>query len=160
MWLIGLATKKEKKELEKAGYEVKVVDINAFDKLIDPTCEPAKIDKSKDVFISVWVDCNIYDDLRETIESEKADLEYKRLEELRDLREIEAQKCFEEYDLGDIICEQADGWEQDGENIFLKKFYYTEKNPKDFDKDSEPATFIVKFKKNTDKIIDSHVNIW
>lgn len=87
----------------------------------------------------------------------RAEMEYKRKKELVDLRNMAAQKCFEEHNLDGLLCIDHEGWEQDGV-IWLKKFYYEdEKAPLS---DSRPATFIVIFKENSDTIKESYVNSW
>ena len=82
----------------------------------------------------------------------------KRNKELIDLREAAAQECFEKHDLDGLECVDQEGWEMDGANTFIKKFYYEDKeNPNEL---SKPATFIVGFKKGSDKINDVALNIW
>jgi len=69
-----------------------------------------------------------------------------------------AEVEWDNSDLDGLQVIDADGWEQDGDGMWLKKFYYEdEENP---DGDSKVATFVVIFKKNSDIIEDSHVNIW
>lgn len=88
-------------------------------------------------------------------EQYKSEMEAKRKLELIDLREKVAQERFENDDLDGLQCEEQEGWETDGDTL-LKKFYYeNDENPED---GSKVATFAVVFKKDTDKVLDSHVN--
>ena len=51
----------------------------------------------------------------------------------------------------------SEGWQDSGDQ-YEKKFYYEdEENPKN---DSKIATYIVIFKPNSTKVLDTHVNVW
>jgi hypothetical protein len=65
MWMTGKITKKELKRLEKMGYEVTIIDVHSFNKLLDPKYNPSfKYDLTKDkVLVSVYIDADLTDSL-------------------------------------------------------------------------------------------------
>ena len=155
MYLIGAVSKKDIKAIKKTGYEIeKIIKPQAFNALFGK--KGSTIDPDAEDMAIVYVDCDLLEQLQEWAAEEKGKLQAKIAQELRDLQEKMAQEAFESSDLNGLKCEESDGWEQDGE-YWNKRFYFeNEENPSD---GSKIATFVVIFKKGTDKVIDSHVNI-
>jgi hypothetical protein len=87
----------------------------------------------------------------------KQDMENKRVNELMDLRDAKAQEIFEVDPLDGLECVDADnGWEVD-EDQYIKKFYFEQEGATS---ESGVATFIVKFKKDSDEVEDKYINAW
>lgn len=164
MWQIGTMSRKEKAILIKAGYEVRDIDEKAFNILLDPKWNSkgfeSDIDKN-DVLACVYVDVNIFDDLKEAIEFEKAHTRMKQDEELRYKREFVADALFVLADTKklnipeDSIVVDHERWEDNGKDSLIKKFYYSAPNVTD---NSLIGSFIVNFKKNSKIALDFHSN--
>jgi len=163
MWIFGNANKQEIKELKKQGWDVKKVDIIHFNHALDPNYDFKKDPdikvglEAEDIMIAVFVDCDASWQLTQFHNEEKGRLQAQIAKELNDLREMQAQDAFENDDLDGMKCEEHENWEIDGDTL-LKKFYYeNEENPEE---GSRIATFIVTFKKGSDKVIETHINVW
>ena len=164
MWQIGTMSKAEKDILIKAGYDVRDIDEKAFNILLDINWKSknfkSDIDKD-DVLACVYVDCNVYDGLKEAITWEKSKKEMQEKAQLEHKRRTIADSLFEKADAKELeIPEDSEvvdheGWEGNGEDSLIKKFYYTAPNGDD---DSLIGSFIVDFKKNSKIAIDFHSN--
>ena len=84
----------------------------------------------------------------------------KKREDLQKERRLIATDLFEYDKLDGLECVDSEGWQYDGEDVFLNKFYYQDKEDTHEDAPSLSATFIVRFKKSSTKVIEKHVNIW
>ena len=159
MFIIGKASKTEIKGMKKFGWDVEKVDADHFNKALDPKYDPKKNkDKDGEGLVAVFVDNDMFSLLREWRNEEASILEGKRVSELADLRVHQADKVFGEEDLGDeIIVTDSDGWETEGDTL-IKRFCYENEKEAEFDKDSQTATFLVTFKKNSDVVKETHVN--
>lgn len=73
-------------------------------------------------------------------------------------RQAIAERLFDNDNLDGLSYIDSDGWCIDGDDCFIKKFYYENEN--DPNGDSLPATFIVRFKKGLTKVMEKHVNVW
>jgi hypothetical protein len=96
-------------------------------------------------------------DKQERMAQEDLQLAKKDLQEERNLR---AEDLFAIDKLDGLECVDSEGWQYDGEDVFLKKFYYQDEEDTHEDAPSLPATFIVRFKKSSTKVIEKHVNVW
>jgi hypothetical protein len=75
---------------------------------------------------------------------------------LQDARHAAADRKFETANLDGVTVNDTEGWETDGPDRLIRKFYYEdEEHPEG---DSRSASFIVVFKPNTAKVTDSHAN--
>lgn len=160
MWMFGLMNKNEAKKLMQAGYEVKKYDEGAFNKFLEPKQNFIKTVTNLHLY-GVWVDGDVYGTLNKIIEEEKIKAQQKKnremqvkKDELYEIRKIVADNAFEVADdLGEVIDSDS-GWETDCD--FWIKRYYVE--PEKEGEDSIECHFIVTFKPNSSKIIETHVN--
>ena len=67
-----------------------------------------------------------------------------------------AEKAFSEFDFECISIEGDNGWETDGEDRLISKFYY--KSLDEMDSDSIVATFCVNFVPGESEIKEAYVN--
>jgi len=164
MWQIGTMSKAEKDILIKAGYDVRDINEGKFNRLLDPNWK-SKAFKSDiegdDVLVCVYVESNVYDGLEEAIRFEKSHDNMKKAEKLRYDREFVADNLFglantERLNIPeDSTVVDHDGWESNGNDSLIKKFYYSAPNATD---DSLIGSYIVNFKKNSKIAIDFYGN--
>jgi hypothetical protein len=154
MWIFGQASKSEIKTIKKQGWEVNDVDLDHFDLCLDPNSEADKDIETKDKMIAVYVDNDIFAQLTNWHEEERAIGESKRRAELNDLRGVVAERLWLESEaLGSVCVTDSDGWETDGD-IWIRSFTYEDSEPDVMKPESCRATFIVTFKANSAKAID------
>jgi hypothetical protein len=67
-----------------------------------------------------------------------------------------ADITYDEFDFGDAVILDADRWETDGQDRFIRKVFYENEN--DPDDDSLVATFCVNFVPGTDKVQEAYTN--
>lgn len=80
MWMFGVMSKKQMKELKKAGYEVKVYNSHAFNVFLCPKQNFIEFKSDKDqLLVGTWVDGDVYDTLKKVIFEEEArkNIEYR-----------------------------------------------------------------------------------
>jgi hypothetical protein len=165
MWLVGVMTKKEAKELKKAGYDIRKVDRDGWDKILEPKrkvkSDTARIEDPVEANLySIWTEADAYEELKKCVEEDKAYKEMKRRVGLRYEREMIADTRFERatkacLDIpNDTEVVDHEGWEYDGGDRFMKKFYYSNEEWET----SRVGSFIVDFKPDSNKIESIHSN--
>jgi len=163
MYLFGIITKSDKKELVKSGYKCVVYNGKTFNKILDPTqnCKRFKSSKNK-VLVGVWVDENLYDNLSHRIAINKGTKQMEALINLRHRREDLADKYYEkDKELRALGILDSDGWELDGEDRMIRKFYYDAENIGEaefFTTDSLCGSYIVDFESGKARVKDTHIN--
>jgi len=70
---------------------------------------------------------------------------------------LAADEAFAEHDMGDAEVVESDGWETDGPDRLIKRFYWTDEYC-DPNEDSLTASFCVNFKKGTNEVEEAYVN--
>jgi hypothetical protein len=158
--MIGIISKKEAKKLEKAGYDVDIIDEIAFAKLFDPKFKGHRELLKGDVYVSIYTDTDVYEELSKVIAQEESYKEMRRQEKLRYDREFiadyqfgKASKAYLQIPNNTEVVEH-DGWENDGGNRLIKKFYYSNEKWET----SKVGSFIVDFKHNSVKVESVHSN--
>ena len=71
MWIIGIMSRKQMAILQKGGYDVKVVDELAFNKMIDPKtpfcAEICREIEEDDVLAATFTEADMFDELSKCI---------------------------------------------------------------------------------------------
>lgn len=88
--------------------------------------------------------------------TKKAKKQVKDERTLGERQDAAADQAFDEYDFKDVVVLDSDGWETDGDDRVIRRFYY--ENSEDPSGDSLAASFCVNFKKGTDKVKEAYPN--
>jgi hypothetical protein len=157
MFIIGKANKKEIKEMKTFGWDVEKVNQDHFNKALDPKYDPKKNkDKNVEELIAVFVDNDMINVLREWHNEEVSAKASEKNRKLMEKREQLADDIFEKEKF-DVEIVDHEGWDRDGD-YFVKKFYYKNEGDACENGDSLTATFVIVFKKNSEQVVDFHIN--
>jgi len=158
MWIFGQVTKKEAKKLKSWGYEVTDINVDNFNKLLDPKNKGKKV-ATKDIMIAVWIDSDVFGYLSEVYDEEIYADNMKAKLELMDLRKSAATNTidFFDFDKEGMILKDYDNFELVSEDRMECKIYWEDAEACGRDGTS---TFVVVFKKNSDVVKENYINNW
>lgn len=151
MFVIGKASKKEINEMKKLGFDVEMVDVNHFDKALDPKSPDEnadRYDKYGDKLVAIYLDRDIVDECRAIAGVVKAVIAAKKRQGVDDEQRKMVGEIFENADHETLdIPEECnvidhDGWECNGNGCYTKVFYYEDPAGGD---SSLKGTFCVQF---------------
>ena len=66
MFIIGKANNDEIAQIEALGFKYENVDVNHFDKALDPSAPDSKpdVEEDGDRLISIFIDCDVLDEVK------------------------------------------------------------------------------------------------
>jgi len=170
MWMFGKCTKEELAQLKEWGWEIdRLISKEEINKLCDPSYDKDKDPNFKEyddeVCPLIWVDQDIFEELKGVHDQEEAHRDMLGREVLENRRREFADDALGTYDFHN--CEQSIGedeeindtgnWESDGPDHLICPVYYGDKSKDDPDEEgSYKGSFIVEFAPNSAEIIDKH----
>lgn len=167
MWLAGIVTQEEMRQIEEQGWDVDRIltadEVNNFFGKNSGYAEEPKNDNEKEkLYPLIWIDSDLFENLYEWHDRALAEQNRHGKQKLEKERRIAADEEFSEYDFhenGDLPmgCDIIDsnGWETDGLDCLIKGFYWDNPDGGNMIKSS----FLVRFKQDEAKVDDVHANV-